>query len=61
VKIELEGGKYTACYEEATGKLYALRHGKPWRDCCGDGFILALMHKIAELEGQIPPVRPPQR
>ena len=49
MKIVLDGGKYTLVFEEDTGKLYALRYGEKWRDCLGDGFILALGQHIVWL------------
>lgn len=39
---------YTVIQDERGG-LYALRRGEPWRDCCGDGLILALAQEIEEL------------
>jgi hypothetical protein len=41
-------GKYTV--EWGPGQpLRALRYGEPWRDCCGDGLILALAQEIDDL------------
>ncbi len=51
LNIELQDGKYTVQCDE-TGKLWALRNGKPWRDLTGDKLILALASRIDELEIQ---------
>jgi hypothetical protein len=48
MKIQLSDGKYTAIFEEDTGKLYASRYGEQWRDLCGDKFVYCLMAKIEE-------------
>jgi len=41
-------GKYTVV-QDNKGKIFALRYGEKWRDCCGDGLILALAQEIYEL------------
>ncbi len=46
--ITIENGKYTVI-QEKTGNLKALRYGKEWRDCCGDGLIYALASEIETL------------
>lgn len=48
-RIELEGGKYTVLHEYGLN-FRALRHGEEWRDLTGDGLILAMAHRIEELE-----------
>jgi hypothetical protein len=45
--ITVEGGKYTLVLDPAN--FHALRHGEPWRDLCGDGFVMALGHEIEAL------------
>lgn len=49
-RIELEEGKYTVLHKEDHGGVTVLRHGEPWRNETGDGFILAMVHRILELE-----------
>lgn len=53
MKIELADGKYTYLFDEKTGKAEALRHGQQWRDCIGDGFILAMAQEIESLRDQL--------
>ena len=48
-RIELDDGKYTVCHEDGAN-LRALRYGEPWRDCCGDGLILALAQEVERLQ-----------
>lgn len=50
VKIELDDGKYTVLHNEEHGGVTVLRYGEPWRNETGDGFILAMIHRIQELE-----------
>lgn len=50
--IILEDGKYTVRHENGTN-FHALRYGEPWQDLTGDGFILALVQRIEELEAQL--------
>lgn len=44
-------GKYTVKW--GPNQLIALRYGKPWRDCCGDGLILALAQEVLELREKL--------
>lgn len=46
------GGKYTF-KQTANGATEALRHGEPWRDCTGDGLILALAQEVEHLRETI--------
>ena len=57
VRIDLEGGKYSVIHNNGT-ELLALRYGEPWRNCCGDGLILALVQEIETLREQIATVKP---
>lgn len=41
-------GKYTVI-QDSSGYLRALRNGEEWRDCVGDGLILALAQEISDL------------
>lgn len=47
-RIEVDSGKYTVVHENGAD-LHALRHGEPWRDLCGDGFVLAMAQEIEAL------------
>jgi hypothetical protein len=51
MKIELCDCKYTYINDEKGQR--ALRHGLPWRNLIGDGFILAMAQRIEELEKQL--------
>jgi hypothetical protein len=50
--ITIDNGKYTLSHENGT-KLTCLRYGGPWRDCLGDGLILALVQEIEVLNLEI--------
>lgn len=52
VEIALNVGKYTYIREEGRGQ-HALRHGLPWRDLTGDGFVLAMAQEIEELREKL--------
>lgn len=49
-KIEIVSGdgKYHTTFDN--GHLTITRHGEPWRDETGDGYILSLVQRIEELE-----------
>jgi len=49
--ITVYDGKYTVI-QKPNGGLEALRYGEPWRDCTGDGLILALAQEIESLRTQ---------
>lgn len=48
MKVTIEHGKYTVVMEK-DGRLHALRHGEPWRDCVGDNLIYALAAEVQNL------------
>lgn len=48
LRVTVGDGKYTVI-QEADGHLRALRYGEEWRDCTGDGLILALAHEVERL------------
>lgn len=48
LEVTVADGKYTVI-QRPDGRLVALRYGKEWRDCCGDGLIYALAAEIEEL------------
>jgi len=50
--VEVLDGKYTIILNNK-GELRALRYGNEWRDCCGDGLILALAQEIYELRQDV--------
>lgn len=52
LRVDVGGGKYTVIQDD-TGRLTALRYGEPWRDCCGDGLILALAYELEEARIQL--------
>lgn len=47
VRVDCCDGKYTVIHSAGTG-LRALRYGAEWRDCLGDGLILALASDLEE-------------
>jgi len=52
VNITVYDGKYTVI-QDVKGRLRALRYGDEWRDCCGDGLILALAQEVQNLRDLI--------
>lgn len=52
LSITVYDGKYTVIHDERG--LRALRYGEEWRDCTGDGLILALAQEIETLREQVP-------
>jgi hypothetical protein len=54
MNIVLENGKYTIIQNiQPKYEFKALRYGEEWRNLTGDGMILALCHRIEELEEEI--------
>jgi ubiquinone biosynthesis protein UbiJ len=51
VEVSVEDGKYTVI-QKSTGRVIALRYGEEWRDCVGDGLILALAQEVQELRAE---------
>ena len=49
--VTVADGKYTVILDD--NGLRALRHDEEWRDCCGDGLILALASEIEELRNKL--------
>ncbi len=49
LNVSVYGDKYTVI-QDNKGRLRALRYGEEWRDCCGDGLILALAQEVDELQ-----------
>lgn len=49
--VTVYDGKYTVEWGNGV-PLRALRYGEPWRDCTGDGLILALAQEIDELRSR---------
>jgi hypothetical protein len=47
LRVEVCEGKYTVI-QDKDGKLTALRYGEKWRECVGDGLILALAYGLDE-------------
>ncbi len=52
LKVSVYNDKYTVV-QDSQGHLRALRYGEEWRDCCGDGLILALAQEVDELRQQL--------
>lgn len=53
-KIELENGKYTIVNElNEGGGFHALRYGEQWRNLAGDNLILAMVHRMEELQDRL--------
>ena len=53
MEISLEDGKYTVVLDDE-GRLYANRYDEHfWRDLSGDKLVMALVHKIEELENAV--------
>lgn len=50
-RVSVADNKYTVILPQKGG-LYALRYGEEWRDCTGDGLILALTAEIDTLREQ---------
>lgn len=44
--------KYTVVFTKS-GKLWANRYGEYWRDCLGDGLILAMAQEIEDLRDML--------
>ena len=51
LQVTVADGKYTVIQDDA-GATRALRYGEEWRDCVGDGLILALAQRVDELESE---------
>lgn len=51
IDIEVGDGKYRAKFDDS-GRLKVFRHGDFWRDCTGDGFVLALVQEVERLRGE---------
>jgi hypothetical protein len=52
LNVTVYDGKYTVIQDERGG-LRALRYREAWRDCTGDGLILALAQEVEELRSNI--------
>lgn len=48
IEISTDDGKYHTVFDN--GKMTVNRHGKPWRDTTGDGYILSLVQRIDQLQ-----------
>lgn len=46
IDVMVYDGKYRYVFDNDGARAY--RHGDPWRDCCGDGLILALAQDLEE-------------
>lgn len=52
LRVDVSEGKYTVL-QDGTGNVRALRYGEEWRDCRGDGLILALAQEVDILKDVI--------
>ncbi len=57
MRIDIDDGHYTIVFEEATGRLYALRYGQEWRDCTGDNLLLLTAMKVERLRSEVAKLR----
>lgn len=48
LRVTVGDGKYTVVLPK-DGRLHALRYGEQWRDCVGDGLVLALALEVEAL------------
>jgi len=53
MKIDLYDGKYTYVCNDDGSDQHVQRYGERWRDLTGDGFVLAMAHKIEEQQERI--------
>lgn len=51
-RVTVYDGKYTVVWGEGV-PMHALRYGLEWRDCIGDGLILALAQEVEELRTRL--------
>lgn len=52
LRVTVYDRKYTVV-QSSDGRTRALRYGEEWRDCVGDGLILALAQEVAELRERL--------
>lgn len=52
LNVSVDNGKYTVIME-ADGSLYALRHGEPWQDLCGNNLVYFLAAELEEARRQL--------
>lgn len=50
IDLEVYDGKYRFVFDAKGSRAY--RYGEPWRDCTGDGFVLALAQDLQEARHQ---------
>ena len=50
--VSVYGGKYKVV-QDHKGRVSALRYGEVWRDCTGDGLILALAQEVDKLKALV--------
>lgn len=51
--VTLLNGEYRVVANADMTGFRALRHGKEWRDLCGDKLVLALVHEVINLRAQL--------
>ena len=52
IDVTVADGKYRVILKEG-GRLHTLRHGEPWRDCCGDKMIFCLVSELQDARQRI--------
>lgn len=52
LRVDCYDGKYTVI-QESDGGLHALRYGEHWRNCVGDGLILALAQDLDDARSKL--------
>jgi len=53
-QLSLENGKYLIVNGLGKGGgIHALRYGEVWRDLTGDNLVLAMFHRIEELQNEV--------
>lgn len=50
--LDLEGGKYRVNFSSDPWLFKAYRGGEQWRDLTGDKLMLAMFHRILEVEAE---------
>lgn len=57
IKTKVSVNEYDVTLYDS-GKMLAARNSEQWRDCTGDGLILALIQRINDLELDIEVIKP---
>lgn len=52
MNIETEGGKYCTTIDDH-GIIRVSRYNSPWREICGDGYVLSLLAEIESTRNHV--------